>query len=118
MLREEGPEDVLANGGAEASDVLLNTRVVMIEEESYSVETTRTEWDITRGPGGGDSISAVDSALAFMMKGNDVSWCGEDLSGREFVRNYMGLHEESFETNEQYEESIADYVDCGTGDLD
>ncbi|WP_160049283.1 hypothetical protein [Nocardiopsis sp. JB363] len=34
-----------------------------------------------------------------------------------FVRNYMELHEELFEANEQYEESIAEYVDCGTGEL-
>ncbi|MGW5875041.1 hypothetical protein ACWFMI_00610 [Nocardiopsis terrae] len=118
MLKEEDPKEVLANAGGESSKILLEVNVVLVDGGSYSVETTRTEWDITADLSQKKSISAVDSALDFAMKGNDVNWCGEPVSGHKFVQNYVDLHEGSFEANEQYEESISDYVDCGSGELD
>lgn len=115
MMQEEDPRVLLENSGAESSEVLLGAGVVVVDGHSYSVETNRMKWDISVEFDLDYSISDVDSALTFVMVDNDVTWCGDILSGYDFVRDYMDMNSKSFETHEEYNESIADYVNCNDG---
>lgn len=117
MIEEGDPGEVIEKTGEEPSEILINTGVINIEESEYYIETDRTKWNITADLSQKTSISAVDSSLAFAMRRNNVNWCEGSLSGSEFVRIYMDDHEDSFSSYEEYEKSISDYVDCGTGEL-
>lgn len=115
MMQEEDPRVLLENSGTESSEVLLGAGVVVVDGHSYSVETNRMKWDISTEFDLGYSISGVDSALTFAMVNNDVTWCGDILSGYDFVRDYVDMNSKSFETHEEHNESIADYVNCNDG---
>ena len=51
------------------------------------------------------------------MRQNEVTWCGEAVEAEEFVEDYMDEFAGTLDSHEAYEESVVDYVDCGTGRL-
>ncbi len=108
MLDEEGSAEVIENTGG-TREHLLDWGVVVEEEDGYAVELDKDAWD--------DNIhlAKVDGALGNAMNRNDVTWCGETVTGEDFVDVYMDEHQDSFDTQDEYTASVVDYVGCGTG---
>ncbi len=108
MFTEGDSTEVVENTGA-ARDHLLDWGVVSEEGDGYAVQLDKGSWD--------DDIhlAKVDGALGAAMNQNEVAWCGEAVSGKDFVDVYMDEYEDSFDTQDEYTASVVDYVDCGTG---
>lgn len=117
MLEEEDSNEVLANATGEAVDVLLDTGVVLPEQDGHTVETDFASWDATNDPHPKTSFAAVDDSLDNVLNHNEVRWCGEPVRGDEFVMEYLDRHKDTLPTREAYMASITDYVDCGTGEI-
>ncbi|XKK41500.1 hypothetical protein HFP72_15000 [Nocardiopsis sp. ARC36] len=113
MMTEGDPQEVADNTG-DLVERLFATGIVQEGEDGYRVELDKDEWT----PEAVTLVNRLDSALAAAMEGNEVAWCGEPMAGDEFVEGYTDEFWEAYETAEEYEESITDYVDCGTGELD
>ncbi|MFF8767070.1 MULTISPECIES: hypothetical protein [Nocardiopsis] len=110
MLAENGPEEVVADIGG-SRDRLLDSGILRQTEDGYTVELDKDAWSTE----GVDGTSRIDDALIDAMEANEVTWCGEPVSGDEFVDAYMDEFWETLDTHEEYTASIADYVDCGDG---
>ncbi|WP_306371405.1 hypothetical protein [Nocardiopsis sp. CC223A] len=113
MFAETGSEEVLGNTDERSQDVLLESKVVRPVEngEGHEVVLDKDQWDI-------DAIgrlNRLDAALGGAMWPNEVTWCGDPVDGETFVNAYTEEFEDVFDTHEEYEGSIADYVDCGDG---
>ncbi|WP_304452336.1 hypothetical protein [Nocardiopsis sp. YSL2] len=113
MMTEGTPEEVLDNIDDTSRERLLDTRVIQEVDDGYRVELNEDEWD----PEAVTFLNVLDSALEAAMSHNEVTWCGEPVTGEEFIEGYTDEFREAFDSHEEYEESIADYVDCGTGEL-
>ncbi|MFE6386706.1 hypothetical protein [Nocardiopsis dassonvillei] len=110
MLVENDQEEVLENSTA-SRERLFDTRILQETEDGYTVELDKDEWRTEEaGP-----LNRVDAALVDAMDFNEVTWCGEPVSGDEFVDAYMDEFWETLDSHEEYTASIADYVDCGDG---
>ncbi|MCY9786320.1 hypothetical protein KIK06_20715 [Nocardiopsis sp. EMB25] len=110
MFTEGDPDEVIANMGT-TRDRLFYSRLVKENDDGYYVELDKDEWNTQ----GSTSLNQVDGALGDAMYHNEVTWCGETVSGEEFVDAYMDEHWETLDTPEAYEASVVDYVDCGDG---
>ncbi|WP_306367703.1 hypothetical protein [Nocardiopsis sp. CC223A] len=121
MFAEQDADVLVANAGDDARDVLVDAWILVEDGEEWRVETDPGEWspDLSEGLGGpGPLITQVYDGLYHFMRTNTVTWCGSEVSGIDFVSAYPGRDGESFETLEEYEEDIAEYVDCGSGRAD
>ncbi|MFD3684047.1 hypothetical protein ACFWTE_04375 [Nocardiopsis sp. NPDC058631] len=112
MMTEGDPQEVVDNTG-DLVERLFATGIIQEGENGYRVELDKDEWT----PEAVTFVNRLDSGLAAAMKGNEVTWCGDPLPGDEFVRGYTDEFWEAYDTAEEYEESVANYVDCGTGEL-
>ncbi|PDP85790.1 hypothetical protein CQJ94_18725 [Glycomyces fuscus] len=110
MLSENDPEEVLASISG-SRDRLLESHILQQTEDGYVVELDKDAWRTEEV----DGLARVDDALIDAMESNEVTWCGETVSGDEFVDTYMDEHWQTLDTTEEYEESVTDYVDCGDG---
>ncbi|MEU5857635.1 hypothetical protein ABZ799_20090 [Nocardiopsis dassonvillei] len=110
MLTENGPEEVVADIGG-SRDRLLDSGILRQTEDGYTVELDKDAWSTE----GVDGTARIDDALIDAMEANEVTWCGEPVSGDEFVDAYMDEFWETLDTHEEYTASITDYVDCGDG---
>lgn len=109
MFDEGDPEEILANTESEDAEYYLRSRgVVSVAGDGYFVETDITAWD----DGFGSTIE-ISSGFSDILRGNEVTWCGDVTSGKEFVEEYVDLYWDSFDTREEYRESFTEYVDCG-----
>lgn len=54
--------------------------------------------------------------MIHVLEASKVDWCGEPMKGYEFSDLYLDSYWGAFDTREEYVASIADYVDCGTGE--
>ncbi|WP_285731552.1 hypothetical protein [Nocardiopsis sp. ATB16-24] len=113
----EYPEQVLDNTGDSGVDQLLKAGVLAKEGDIYKVETSTNKWNTSEDLSSDTHINNIDFTLNVILNNNNVTWCGDSISGKDFVRNYTDLHEGFSASYEEYEKSIADYVDCGTGEL-
>jgi hypothetical protein len=110
MFAESDPEEVFANtDNTDAKETLEDLGVISVTDGVHSVETNFSAWNNEFG-----STVELESALNDVLEDNEVTWCGNTTSGREFVEEYIDLYWGSFDTREQYRESFAEYVDCGT----
>ncbi|OKI13751.1 hypothetical protein A6A08_15210 [Nocardiopsis sp. TSRI0078] len=110
MLTENDPEEVAENITG-SRDRLFDTRILQKAEDGYTVELDKDEWrteEVT-------SLAKIDDALIDAMEFNEVTWCGETVSGEEFVDAYMDEFRDALDSQEEYTASIDDYVDCGDG---
>ena len=112
MMSEGDPQMVVDNTG-DLSERLFATHIIQEGEDGYRVELNKDEWT----PEAVTSINHMDSALTAAMSGNEVTWCGEPIAGDDFVEGYTDRFWEAYDARSEYEESITDYVDCGTGEL-
>ncbi|ASU56259.1 hypothetical protein [Nocardiopsis dassonvillei] len=110
MLTENGPEEVVADIGG-SRDRLLDSGILRQTEDGYTVELDKDAWSTE----GVDGTARIDDALIDAMEANEVTWCGEPVSGDEFVDAYMDEFWETLDTHEEYTASITDYVDCEDG---
>ncbi|MFE1101232.1 hypothetical protein ACFW4K_11975 [Nocardiopsis alba] len=125
MIDEAGSDEVLVNMGG-TRESLFDNGVIVTESgedavvdweagyqdgdlEGFVVELDKDAWNE------GAPLAKVDSALNDAMRHNEVTWCGDTVTGEEFVEAYMDEHQEAFDTYDEYTESVIDYVDCGTG---
>ena len=109
MFTEGDSGEVVENIGDER-DRLFESRVVQEEGDGYTVELDEDEWDTTI------NLSRIDSALNDAMYHNEVTWCGDVVTGEEFVDAYIDEYEGTLNAHDAYEASVTDYVDCGTGE--
>ncbi|MFI6578089.1 hypothetical protein ACIBFB_20050 [Nocardiopsis sp. NPDC050513] len=113
MITENDPDEVVSNIDDESRESLSQVRIIRQDSEGYYVELDEEEWRTDAVP----NLSFLDQALANAIYPNEVTWCEEAVNGEEFVDTYTDEFRDSFDTHDEYEESIADYVDCGTGEL-
>lgn len=110
MLVENDQEEVLENSTG-SQEILFDTRILQETEDGYVVELDKDEWrdeEVLH-------LGELDGALANAVDFNEVTWCGETVTGEEFVDAYMEEFWETLDNHEEYTASIADYVDCGDG---
>ncbi|WP_435105220.1 hypothetical protein [Nocardiopsis synnemataformans] len=118
MFAEQDSEEIFANASDRAKNDLLEGGVLVEEDGRYWLETDPAAWTVAEGLGDDGLLPRhVDNAMNSLLWENEVTWCGYEAIGREFVSSYVNTYQDAFETQEQYLTSIADYVDCGTGEL-
>ncbi|MEV2278392.1 hypothetical protein AB0I72_22670 [Nocardiopsis sp. NPDC049922] len=110
MFAEGDPDEVIGNTGG-TREHLFDSRVVKENDDGYHVELDKDEWNTS----GVSHLGDLDGALGNALYHNDVTWCGETVSGEDFVDAYMDEHWETLDTHDEYEASVIDYVDCGDG---
>ncbi|NYH52441.1 hypothetical protein HNR06_002030 [Nocardiopsis arvandica] len=110
MLVENDTEEVVDNITG-SRDKLFEARVLQETEDGYTVEFDKDAWTTDEV----GHIGRVDAALVDATDFNEVTWCGETVTGEEFVDAYMDEFWDTLDTNEKYTASITDYVDCGDG---
>lgn len=117
MLDENDPQEVIDNADPTAEERLQVAGILIGEGPDLRVQNDRHEWNFGEGPGVDDiHPRLVDSALTEVMRTNSIMWCDSgELPADTFVASYIRAYEGSYESPEQYEASIEDYVDCGTG---
>ncbi|MFJ6017798.1 hypothetical protein ACIQFP_00490 [Nocardiopsis alba] len=108
MFTEGDPDEIVENIGEER-ERLFESRIVQETDDGYVVELDEDAWDTTI------DFSRIDGALNDAMYHNEVTWCGDDVTGEEFVDAYMDVFQGAFDTHDAYEASVADHVDCGDG---
>lgn len=113
MFAENGEEEVIKNIEEDSMKMLTDARIIRPTAKGYYVETNEREWRLKTAP----SINRLDQALYNSFYPNEVTWCEENMNGEDFIDSYTREFQQAFDTVEEYEESIADYVDCGTGRL-
>ncbi|MFV2198792.1 hypothetical protein [Nocardiopsis sp. LOL_012] len=110
MIKEEQPEEyvqkITNNQGT-----LFESGILEEKGDDYSVVLDKNEWR-TDDVG---ILSGIDSSLIDATNFEEAAWCGETVTGEEFVDEYMDEFWETLDTHEEYTASIADYVDCGDG---
>lgn len=109
MFAEGDPEAVVESIG-EKKDRLLDSRIIREDGDGYVVELDKDEWRPEEV-----NLTRVDGALGDAMYLNEVTWCGEPVTGEDFVDAYMEEFWETLDSHEEYTASITDYVDCGDG---
>ncbi|MEE2039140.1 hypothetical protein Q8791_18150 [Nocardiopsis sp. CT-R113] len=119
MLTEEDPAEIVGSATEDARSALLEGGAVVDDGHGYRVETDPAAWTVADHLGEeGVRRGSVDDAMDALLWENEVTWCGGEVVGRDFVHTYMDTYQEAFDTREEYRESIAGYVDCGTGAID
>ncbi|MDE3725123.1 hypothetical protein PWG71_27395 [Nocardiopsis sp. N85] len=113
MFVETGSEEVLGDTDEWSRGILLESKVVRPVEggEGHEVVLDKDRWDIDAV----NRLSRLDAALNGALWPNEVTWCGDPVDGEAFVDAYTEEFEGVFDTTEEYEASVADYVDCGDG---
>ncbi len=110
MFTEGDPREIVASI-TDKKDRLLDTRIIQEDEGGYVVELDKDKWNTEAV----HNLGQIDGALGDAMEFNEVTWCGETVTGEKFVEDYMDEFWENLDTSEEYTASIADYVDCGDG---
>ncbi|MEU0241625.1 hypothetical protein ABZ234_28390 [Nocardiopsis sp. NPDC006198] len=117
MFAESDPAEIVGEASEDTRSALLEGGAVVEDGQGTRVETDPAEWTVADHLGEqGIRLASVDNAMDALLWENDVTWCGgAAVAGRDFVHDYLDTHEGAFDTQEEYLESIADHVDCGSG---
>lgn len=98
-------------------DVLIAAGMLAETDDGYAIASDAELGELPGEPEVRSSLLA--SAMSSILRGNEVRWCGEPMRGKDFTDAYLDAHSnldhQTYETREQYLESIDDYVNCGTG---
>ena len=118
MFIEENASEIISNTSDRTRKSLLEGGALIEEDNQYRLETDPAEWTVAEGLGDDGLLTRhVDNAMNALLWENEVTWCDHGMVGRDFVSSYIELYNGKFDTREEHEKSIADYVDCGTGEL-
>ncbi|MEU0488667.1 hypothetical protein ABZ249_05515 [Nocardiopsis sp. NPDC006139] len=116
MVEEYGSEEILSGAGEEGIDALVENGILVSMEEGFRVEQDPEDgwapWEEFAY-----DLNLIDDTLDRLLRENIVGWCGDEVSGEVFVDDYKDRFVDTFDSQEEYRESIADYVDCGDGRL-
>ncbi|MFL1429385.1 MULTISPECIES: hypothetical protein [unclassified Nocardiopsis] len=114
MVHEQGADEVFGSVG-DGHEVLVEHGILVSEQGGYRVEQDPVEWS----PWGEirSDVDSIDDALAEILESNVVGWCGKEENAFDFARAYKDRFSGEFDSQEEYRDSIADYVDCGDGRL-
>lgn len=98
-------------------DVLIESGMLAETDNGYTIAS---EAELGQLPGEPEVRSSLlASAMGSILRGNEVRWCGDPVRGMDFTDEYLDTHSNldhrTYETQDEYLESIEDYVDCGTG---
>ena len=116
MVEEYGSEEALSGAGEEGIEALVENGILVSTEEGFRVEQDPEDgwapWEEFAY-----DLNLIDDTLDRLLRENIVGWCGDEVSGEVFVDDYKDRFVDTFDSQEEYRESIADYVDCGDGRL-
>ena len=116
LIQENGSEEVMGNAHHTAEERLQEGGVLVGESSNQRVQVDHEEWNFGEGLSVDDIHPGwVDSALAEVMRTNNVTWCGSGRPADDFVESYIRSHDGEYRDVVEYEASIEDYVDCGSG---
>lgn len=113
MILEEGHDEIFSNVGDDSQKVreeLLRLEVISIEGEECHVETDISQWNLET-----NWMARVEPKINDVIHANEVTWCDSSIGGGEFIENYFTYYWGDYSTREEYQESIAEYIDCGYG---
>ncbi|MFC9939517.1 hypothetical protein [Nocardiopsis alba] len=124
-MLEVDPESMAVLGDAEAPfresgelvwetnvDLFLEAGLLLEGEDGYRVDTELSMADAGRNVDlSGDHM---EGALGDTLRASTVTWCDEEKRGVDLAQEYYEGHYEDFDTHEEYEEDIVEYVKCGT----
>lgn len=113
LIQENGSEEVMGNAHYPSEERLQEGGVLVGESSDQRVQVDRGQWNL--GFDVGITSGAMDGALADFMRTNTVTWCGGERPADDFVESYIRSHEGQYRDVAEYEASIEDYVDCGSG---
>ncbi|MFE1101226.1 hypothetical protein ACFW4K_11945 [Nocardiopsis alba] len=117
MFVEQNQDDLIGTLTERQEEDLLEGGVLIDEGDRYTFEPDPDLWTVAALLGEpGVPIARVHNAIHALLFANNVTWCGGEIRGTEFVYEYVDNFDGEFETYEEYEQSISDYVDCGTGE--
>jgi hypothetical protein len=117
MFIENDQDEIIERTTERQYDDLVEVGALIDDGEHYTFEPDPNSWTAANLLGEpGVPISRVHNAIQAILFANNVTWCGGETRGTEFVYEYVEEFEGKFDTYEEYEQSIADYVDCGTGE--
>ncbi len=116
MVREHGSEETLSEADEDGIDVLVDNGILVPTEEGFQVEQNPEDgwapWDEFAY-----DLNPIDDTLDHVLRDNIVTWCEGGVTGEDFVNSYKDRFVGELDSQEDYRESIADYVDCGDGYL-
>ncbi|MET9797375.1 hypothetical protein ACFW3Z_18515 [Nocardiopsis alba] len=114
---EQDQEEIIDSTTERQYDDLIEVGALLKGEGEYIFNPDSSSWEAAATLSDrGVPIARIYNALDAILFANNVTWCGGEIRGTEFVHEYMEEFKEEFDTYEEYEQSIADYVDCGTGE--
>lgn len=95
-------------------DYFLESGLFSESGDGYVVNTDMSTTEAGRDMyGGAAMVGQVISDT--LWSSDDVDWCGDPISGQNFADEYFDEFYGDFSSEEEYIASIADYVDCGSG---
>lgn len=98
-------------------DVLIEVGMLAESDDGYTIASDAELGQLPGEPEVRSSLLA--SAMGSILRSNEVRWCGEGVRGMDFTDNYLDTHSNldhrTYDTQDEYLESIEDYVNCGTG---
>ena len=107
----DGYDDPIG-GPFDAYQILLDSGVLIETNSNHEVETDSDKW--IRDGGDGVGSGEVRQALSDAITANQVDWCGGSVSGNAFADDYVDANEDLYDTTEEYEASMEDFVNCGS----
>ncbi|MFE6307091.1 hypothetical protein [Nocardiopsis sp. NPDC057823] len=114
MILEQGEDGVLGSSG-EDYEILVEHGILTEEQDGYRVEQDPGKWSPWEEVW--SDVDSIDDSLAGILEANTIDWCGEEQNAFDFARSYKDRFSGEFDSQEEYRESIAEYVDCGDGRL-
>ena len=114
MILEQGEDEVLGSS-REDYEVLVEHGILEEEQDGYRVEQDPGKWSPWEEVW--SDVDSIDDTLAEILESNTIDWCGKEENAFDFARSYKDGFSGEFDSQEEYRESIADYVDCGDGRL-
>ncbi|MEU3023906.1 hypothetical protein ACFW3Z_18530 [Nocardiopsis alba] len=114
---EQDQEEIIDSTTERQYDDLVEVGALIEDEGEYIFDPDSTSWEAAATLSDrGVPIARIYNALDAILFANNVNWCGEEVQGTDFVHEYVHTFDGAFDTYAEYEQSIADYVDCGTGE--
>src|SRR5690625_5149854 len=104
LIQENGSEEVMGNAHHTAEERLQEGGVLVGESSNQRVQVDHEEWNFGEGLSVDDIHPGwVDSALAEVMRTNNVTWCGSGRPADDFVESYIRSHDGEYREVVEYE---------------
>lgn len=94
-------------------DVLVASGMIQKSEGGHTVASDANIDELQRNSDA--KFSTLGDAMEEVLSSNEVDWCGTPEPGIEFTDRYTEGFDGRYSNENEYLESIDDYVDCGNG---